>query len=179
SSSTPVHHASLVNRSMHSPALLKLINVKLSAEIIDYVVACVTDTVDFALGKPKLERGRTLTRHPKFTTFVTNILTRAQVTMPVILTSLAYIDRAQPYLQIPLEDWALERVFLGALIIASKYVNDETLKNVHWAICTGIFGQRDISRIEREFLEVLDWELGITEDDILTHYSGIAAILEP
>jgi hypothetical protein len=67
-------------------------------------------------------RGRKAPRpenHP-FTTFVTNVITRAELTTPVILASLVYIDRAKPHLHIALEEWALERVFLGAVIIASK-----------------------------------------------------------
>jgi hypothetical protein len=59
------------------------------------------------------------------------------------------------------------------LIFSSQYLNDSNLKNVHWAFCTGIFGKRDIGRIEREFLEVLNFELGITEADLLSHHQGL------
>lgn len=61
----------------------------------------------------------------------------------------------------PSIEWAHHRVFLGAIILASKYLNDSSLKNVHWALCTGVFGRRDVARIEREFLEVLDFELSV------------------
>jgi len=40
--------------------------------------------------------------------------------MPTLLATFVYIDRARPHLHIGLEQWALERVFLGALIVASK-----------------------------------------------------------
>ncbi len=72
---------------------------------------------------PTFTRGRTPSRrneHPKFTAFATNVLSRAEVTMPTLLVALVYVDRAKPHLHIALEEWALERVFLGALIIASK-----------------------------------------------------------
>jgi hypothetical protein len=124
-------------------------------------------------------RGRTATRRPenaKFTTFVSDVITRAEVTMPTLLATLVYIDRARPHLHIGLEQWALERVFLGALIVASKYLNDSTLKNVHWALCTGVFGKRDVGRIEREYLDVLNFELKITEDDLLSHHEGLAEV---
>jgi hypothetical protein len=173
SSSSPVHHASLVDPSSHSPALLDLVQVKLSKKLIHYVVEVSAETVDFALGRPK---GKSSQR-TKFTTFVTDVLTRAEVTTPVVLAALVYIDRAKPHLHIALEEWALERVFLGALVTASKYLNDSTLKNVHWALCTGVFGKRDVGRIEREFLDVLDWELSISEADILSHHAGISAAI--
>jgi hypothetical protein len=38
-----------------------------------------------------------------------------------------------------------------------------------------VFGRRDVGRIEREFLDVLDWELSLTEDDILKHYDQISS----
>jgi hypothetical protein len=112
--------------------------------------------------------------------------------MPTLLVTLVYIQRAKFHLHIGLEQWALERVFLGALIVASKvcrlsariylaylispqYLNDSTLKNVHWSMCTGIFGKRDIGRIEREYLDVLNFELKVTEDDILSHHQGLTA----
>ncbi|KAF8065323.1 hypothetical protein FPV67DRAFT_1628670 [Lyophyllum atratum] len=179
SRSSPVHHASLVDPARHSPALMELIDLKMSRPIIEYVVDCVVDTVDFAMGRPSTSRGRPASRRPehaKFTNFVSNIITRAEVTTPTVLASLVYIDRAKPHLHIALEEWALERVFLGAIIVASKYLNDSTLKNVHWALCTGVFGKRDVGRIEREFLDVLDFELSIAEDGLLSHHDSLSAI---
>jgi hypothetical protein len=176
SSSSSVHHASLVDPSLHSPALLELLDIKLTAPVIEYVVDCVAETVDFAMGRPSSSRGTSRRANTAFTTFVTNVIMRAELTTPVILASLVYIDRAKPHLHIALEEWAHERVFLGAVICASKYLNDSTLKNIHWALCTGVFGKRDIGRIEREFLDVLDFQLGITEDDVLSHHDNLSAV---
>ncbi|KAJ7137978.1 hypothetical protein C8R44DRAFT_661125, partial [Mycena epipterygia] len=181
--SSPVHAASLVDPASHSPALLQLIDIELNKPVIEYVVDCVSETVDYALGRtpsPRNSRGRSRSPYQsKFTTFVSTVLERAEVTVPTVLTALVYIHRARPHLSIALEEWALERVFLGALIVASKYTNDSTLKNVHWALCTGVFGKRDVGRIEREFLDVLDWELGVGEADLLAHHAGLMAKASP
>ena len=40
--------------------------------------------------------------------------------MGVLLVALVYIERSKPHLTIATEDWARERVFLGALILAAK-----------------------------------------------------------
>jgi len=61
-------------------------------------------------------------------------------------------------------------------MLAAKYTNDSTLRNVHWALCTGVFGKRDVGRIEREFLQVLNWDLSISEDDILSHHHSIYSL---
>ena len=51
---------------------------------------------------------------------VQNVLIRAEVEVPVVLATLVYLNRAKAHLHIALEEWANERVFLGALIVASK-----------------------------------------------------------
>ena len=96
--------------------------------------------------------------------------------MATILVTLVYIHRCKPNLSIETEDWAHHRVFLGALIVASKYTNDSTLKNSHWAIATGLFGKRDVGRVEREFLDVLDWDLAVSESDVLDLHDSIMAL---
>ena len=44
-------------------------------------------------------------------------------------------------------------------------------------MCTGIFGKRDIGRIEREFLAVLDWELKLSESDVLAHHAQLSELM--
>ncbi|KAI0086244.1 hypothetical protein BDY19DRAFT_895332 [Irpex rosettiformis] len=177
-----INEASLVDSSLHSPAVLELTQLKMSRALIEYAVDSIIETVDYAMGRPSSSRGRSAAarrhpRHPEFLNFVNNVLYKAEVKVPVLLVALVYVDRARPHLQIALEQWACERVFMGALILANKYCNDSTLKNVHWALCTGVFGKRDIGRIEREFLDVLDYELSISESDILSHHTPILAAL--
>ncbi|KAI5900635.1 uncharacterized protein SCHCODRAFT_02662127 [Schizophyllum commune H4-8] len=179
STSSRIHPASLVDVSHHSPSVLELVETKVSRQVIDYLVEQTAETVDFALGRPH-ERGRSLTKqYQSFTSFVNTVITRAEVTMPTILATLVYIDRARPHISIALEEWAHERVFLGALMVASKYLNDSTLKNVHWSICTGVFGKRDVGRVEREYLDVLDFQLGISDQDLMAHYEGLSAVVLP
>jgi hypothetical protein len=44
-------------------------------------------------------------------------------------------------------------------------------------LCTEIFGKSDIGLIEREFLEVLDFQLGVKENDLLAHRAIIISNL--
>ncbi|KAJ7087565.1 hypothetical protein B0H15DRAFT_801167 [Mycena belliarum] len=180
STSSRLHPASLVDPARHSPALMQLSSLKISRPVVEYVVDAVATTVNAALSRPPAPRGRGPTRspfHAPFTTFAANVLARAEVTPPVLLTALIYIARARPHLCIALEKWALERVFLGALITASKYTNDSALRNVHWALCSGVFGKRDVGRIEREFLDVLDWDLGVTEAQVEAQWGVLRSVV--
>lgn len=68
-------------------------------------------------------RGRRGPRSPLHTTFAefaTSVIQRSQVTLPIILVALIYIERSRPHLFVELEQWACERIFLGALVVASK-----------------------------------------------------------
>lgn len=66
-------------------------------------------------------RGRTQSRDgAEFTSFVVNMVSRAQISTPTLLAALVYIDRAKPHLHINTRQWALHRVFLGGLIVAMK-----------------------------------------------------------
>lgn len=82
------------------------------------------DVVDFALGRPSSSvRGRPHGRRAapaEFTSFARLVIERAGVHIPVLLGTLVYLDRAKPHLQLSLEEWACERVFLGALICSNK-----------------------------------------------------------
>ncbi|KAJ7772845.1 hypothetical protein DFH07DRAFT_145866 [Mycena maculata] len=174
SPNSSVHPASLVDPANHSPALVQLLNIELSPAVIEYIVDCVVETVDYGLERIPFSSPPTGAR-PKFTAFVSTVLSRAEVSAPTVLTALVYVARARSYLLIAVEKLALERVFLGALIVAAKYTRDNTLRNKHWALCAGLFKARDISRIEREFLAVLDWELGVQEGDLMDHHEGLVA----
>ncbi|KAH6894898.1 hypothetical protein BKA70DRAFT_1319009, partial [Coprinopsis sp. MPI-PUGE-AT-0042] len=192
SSSPSINPHSLMDDATHTPQTLKLVGISLSQHLIDFVVDQVIDTVDHAMNRPSTllpaSSSSKATQFPssrqrspvqqKFSSFATTVITRAEIITPTLLLALVYIHRARPYLHIALEEWALERVFLGALIVASKYANDSTLKNVHWALCTGVFGKRDVGRIEREFLAVLEWDLGVTENDILSLWEGLEWAVE-
>jgi len=194
-----LHPASLVSPSNHSSKLLQLLELQITRGLIGmYTPQCIdtsithlhlpeqlvqstVEVVDFALGAPTTSsRGRSTSRtnkYTEFTEFVSGVIERAEVSVSDILVTLLYIQRAKPYLSVQTEEWALHRVFLGALIVGSKYTNDSTLKNVHWAVVTGTFGKRDIGRIEREFIEVLDWDFAVTEADVLTVRDALLHLL--
>lgn len=115
------------------------------------------------------------------------------IELPSLLLALIYIFRIRQYLAILSDGQVHERVFLGALIVASKaripfilvrfdltplfqYANDYSLNNGAWAACTGeAFSRGDILRIEQEFMDVLDYELGVTEDDLIALHEPLRA----
>ena len=140
---------SLVNPALHHPAIMELLNTELSRPVMGTYILTVTfphiptkslsrtlvltehvadrviEVVDFALGRPSTSaRGRLNTRRrcaaAEFIEFAKQVIERAGIRMPGLLGTLVYLDRAKPHLQLSLEEWACERVFLGALICSNK-----------------------------------------------------------
>ena len=161
----------------------------------EYAVHTTLETVDYALGRePSSSLDRTprycKKKHGGFAQFVWRMICTSRVSAAVVLVALIYINRAKPHLRITTERWACERIFVGALVLAGKvsplsdvihylivlipsvanqYLNDKMMKNVVWARCSGIFEHGDIGRMEREMLNILDWDLSVHEEEILAH----------
>jgi hypothetical protein len=83
------------------------------------------DAVDYATGPGPSSGVRDQRRfrsplHTSFVEFATRVIQNSQVTLPVILVALVYIERSRPHLFVESEQWACERIFLGALVVAAK-----------------------------------------------------------
>jgi hypothetical protein len=153
--------------------------------VVDYLAGIVVDAVDTALVRSMIPRGMDRsesTRVSNFNRFTWNFLQKASARMSAILVTLVYLTRAKKHLRIEAEDRAYERVLLGAFIVASKYSSDTAFRSLRWVMNTILpgkqptLGKRDVNRIEREFLAVLDWQLGFTEEHILAHKDAIIGL---
>jgi hypothetical protein len=157
-----------------SQEVVELCKHKIDKSVIEYAVHTTLETVDYALDRePSSSLDRIpyycKKRHGGFAQFVWRMICTSRVSAAVVLVALVYIKRAKPHLRITTERWACERIFVGALVLAGKYLNDKMMKNVVWARCSGVFEHRDIGRMEREMLNVLDWDLSVHEEEILAH----------
>lgn len=60
-----------------------------------------------------------------------------------------------------------------------QYVSDYTIKNARWARWSGTFSKEDIGRMERELLDILDWNLSVAEGDIMAHHEHLSSLTPP
>jgi len=107
------------------PPLVHSSNVR----TLDYIVYMTTDLAAHALNldsTPKM-RSRLLSlsdkmhsKHCGFNQFVSNVIRRSQTRTSTIIVALLYLKRAKVDLEVPPLDWILHRLFLGALILATK-----------------------------------------------------------
>ncbi|KAI9428671.1 hypothetical protein H4582DRAFT_1829841, partial [Lactarius indigo] len=70
-------------------------------------------------------------------------------------------------------------LLLGALVIADRYMDDNALSNAQWAVVTKRFTRWQIGQMEREFLSVLNWKLGVSQEDLLTWHDATIIPLTP
>ena len=91
------------------------------ALIADYVVNCVVATVQFAMDKSWGSSSDPMSlKQPTFVCFVRSVLKMSRCPSSTVFVALVYLDRARMQMRISRGDWACERAFLGALMLANK-----------------------------------------------------------
>ena len=101
-----------------------------------YVARVAVDAITYAMEHSSTSSRNGSARKEKiqfdpFLVFASNVIHRSEVKIPAMLVSLVYIKRAKQHLFIQSPEWACERVFLGALILANKVSVDFTARPVH------------------------------------------------
>ena len=66
---------------------------------------------------------------------------------------------------------------MSCLILSSKFHNDSSPKNKHWAKYTdGLFNVKDINLMERQLIFLLNWDLKVTNEEMC---QSLQSFLEP
>jgi hypothetical protein len=72
---------------------------------------------------------------PTLDEFITQLVVSSNVQVPTLMSTLVYLNRLKSKLQ-PMARGlrcTTHRIFLAALILSAKYLNDSSPKNKHWA----------------------------------------------
>lgn len=113
---------------------------------------------------------------PSVEEFITQLVVSSNVQVPTLMSTLVYLTRLKSKLQ-PMARGlrcTTHRIFLAALILSAKYLNDSSPKNKHWARYTNIntdtfcfgFSRTEVNLMEKQLLFLLEWDLRITEHDL-------------
>jgi G1/S-specific cyclin PLC1 len=121
---------------------------------------------------------------PSLEEYITSIVQRSHVQVPTLMTSLVYLARLQAKLPPVAKGMActLHRIFLAALILAAKNLNDSSPKNKHWARYTTVrgypnfgFSITEVNLMEKQMLFLLDWDLRVRQEDLYTSFEPFLA----
>lgn len=163
-----------------SPNMIQYLAIKASA-----VIRC--EPVDISLPPtppstpPTDDLDDFLPRQPLLPTleqFITSVVERSHVQVPTLMSSLVYLDRLARKLPPVAKGMrcTVHRIFLASLILAAKNLNDSSPKNKHWARYSNVrgfegfgFSLTEVNLMEKQLLFLLDWDLRITQDDLLEH----------
>lgn len=132
--------------------------------MIDKLIDCSADIIDSIWSNNRSTKIMSTAR------FIREILKRSRATYSMLQLALFYIFRIKKLiferLQQPLSNNQLvccgRRMFLAALMVASKYLNDKNYRNKTWAKIASLH-VAEINATEMVFLKLIDYQLYVSK----------------
>ncbi len=113
-----------------------------------------------------------------FTSFVFYLLHTTQISYPIVLIALRYLDRLRSFFpSITPQKGSEYRLFVSALIIANKLYDDTRMPNKLWSELTGMPLQ-ELFVMELEFLKSLDYQLTVSVEEYIAWLKALRVFQE-
>ncbi|KAI9486902.1 MAG: cyclin domain-containing protein [Benjaminiella poitrasii] len=135
--------------------------------LIDFTAMTLCDLI-------KTRKNRQLRSLPEYVFFVQKVTHQAKINVRTLLVALIYLQRAKaklPKRAIGNDD-TIHRMFLAAVLLASKFLKDttwttHTITNRQiYEICGGLFSLDEIHQLERGFLKLLQYDCWVDDESL-------------
>jgi hypothetical protein len=113
--------------------------------------------------------------------FLSNIMNRTRLNTCTLTTAFLYLNRLKQYHpRCKGSAGSGYRLFLAAIILAAKYMYDDTFDNTAWAtVSSGLFPLEEVNHMEREMLSFLDFQLFIKESEWVNFNENLLIDMTP
>ncbi|TPX49680.1 hypothetical protein SeLEV6574_g01326 [Synchytrium endobioticum] len=113
---------------------------------------------------------------PPLAEFIASLLERSQVPTPVFIASYVYISRLAKRLPSTARGLSCtrHRIYTASLLVAAKYFSDAPTRNRRWAAYADVFSLDDVNLMERQLLQLLDYNLGVSAAELDDAARGLA-----
>jgi hypothetical protein len=102
--------------------------------------------------------------------FCKNVIFRSKMEKECSIICLVYIERLLNLAQIRIDELNWKRLVFITLVIGSKVWDDESYENVHFAKVFTRFTLKDIVDMERMFLALVNFNVGIKSSEYAKYY---------
>ncbi|KAI8091929.1 hypothetical protein BDF21DRAFT_410520 [Thamnidium elegans] len=110
--------------------------------------------------------------------YIESVVQKSRIDTGTLLTSLSYARRLRSKLSNTSKgmECTHHRIFIATLIIASKYIHDSALKNKYWVGYAQMFSPSEINLMEKQLLQLLEYNLEIKSNDYNTIVDDIVQL---
>ncbi|CAH6719161.1 PHO85 cyclin-1 [[Candida] jaroonii] len=129
------------------------------------IIPCPNETKEYIQENKKL---------PSLQKFLNRLIDCLNLNNGILMFTMIYLNRLK--LKLPNNCKGLpstrHRILLSCLILSIKFNNDFSLKNHDWLKLTNrLFNLKDINLMERQLLYLLNWNLVVSEQEILLNFN--------